>query len=207
MNFKENYYKYKKMNDKLRRQLNLSKAKIEATKKDIDKYTKKLQKLKNKLMDKGLYFWFTKFGKVIAKNIDKELARNSLIKKIEDDEEDYMNTNVYSVSISFIPEEIMSEEKGALEITILEYTVKTKNYSVYLQSQPKSQIRIYYKYDEIKKFKLSHLKNIIIGISNNKINSSKIYHYKDIKSIVNNGNITSTKTNTNTNTNINTKNK
>lgn len=195
MNYEEKYYKYKNKNQNLYPLLALTLTLTPtltggATKKkkqpilDKTKYLELLYTIQNSLQDRGSNFWYSPTGKIIAKNIDKTLAYNSLIKRVEDDE-DYINTIAYSINIIFHPNHITDQKKGPLEISIAAHLIKKDPQEgiIYLKSVNKP-ITIYYRADELRKFKLSHLRNLILAINKNKINDSKIYYYHNVKNIV-----------------------
>ena len=152
---------------------------------DKDKYLKKLLMLKEKIKQKGFSFWFDSEGHILSKHVSDTDAKRKVLKKINSDYESYDGNIIAKIDINFLPEEILSDEQGGLELNIEVYKIgkEGKNISLSLRDENRSLMRVYYKYDELKKFKMSHLKSLAVALINKKIkkvNAFKFYHYDDV---------------------------
>lgn len=152
-----------------------------------NEYIKKLNKIKKQLDKKGYYFWFDKEETLLSKNVDKKLAKIKFLNKVK-------KTNSYddkfiAIEISVDKNNIMNDNTGGLELIISIEKIKQRNNGLgtELIDDKNNIMRLYYRYDELDKFKLTDLKKIASMMLNKKIkkfSSLKYYHYEDIKKLI-----------------------
>lgn len=149
------------------------------------KYLKQLYKIQQKLIkDQLLSLWFNSNGYLIAKSNDPTTSQQKVLQKIKKFEDEFIGEILINVEIEFLPTEIMSDKQGGLELNIHINRVDQvgKYIALALKNKTGSLMRLYYKYDELDKFKLSDIKKIVLLLLDKTIipHAFTYYHYDDI---------------------------
>lgn len=150
---------------------------------------RKLMKINKKLKEKGLSYWIDEDGKILAKDILIDDAKRKFLKKVTKDINEYIGKNVANVNIHILPDQLEDDETGVIEIFIEVVTIKkmTKNISLNLRNDKNSIIRIYYRPNELDRFKLTHIKIFAEALLNGIIKKTdpfKYYHLNDLDDVV-----------------------
>lgn len=172
--------------DKYIKYVNKIKLQTGGSKKDKNYYLQKLLDIQKKIKEKGYVYWFDEEGKLLACDTYDTKAREKILKQIKKNKDDWAGKITVTIIISLDSKEIMDEETGGLELKIrVNKTIYNgSSISIPARDEEASLMKLYYKYDELKKFKLSDLKKIAIFMGQMKmkyIDPFKFYHYKDIK--------------------------
>lgn len=141
-----------------------------------------LKNISKKLSLKGQYFWFDKDGKLISYDKIQKNAKTKFLKKSKDK----LDEKFVNICISINKKDVMDEETGGLElfITVERIIERNEKYGTELYKKD-TLMRLFYSYDELKKFKLKDLHNIAKYVGNKrKYKPLKYYHYSDIQKYI-----------------------
>lgn len=167
---------------------------------EIKKKKKTLKKLEKKIKDVGLSFWYDVNGKLIVRQKTHEEGYAKMKRLILKDIDKYADKNIIAFDVYLNPLNIgkkykkKEDESGVVKFDIHVHKIVVVNYEKKLVSiEPRqpistSNIRLFYRDDEIKKVKISHGKKIALALLKNKIkkiNPFKFYHLEDFEDILN----------------------
>ena len=153
---------------------------------DETKYLKLFKKIKTNVKDKGNVLWFDSDGTLLKKGTSFSETKQSIIKKIKKDKKVWNGEVICSINIRFVSDDIMNAESGAIDIAIDvdQIYVKGDFLAIHQKDETNSLMRLFYRYDELDKFKLTDMKRLALMMIKNdmkKVNAFKFYHYEDVE--------------------------
>ena len=149
-----------------------------------------IKKIEENVVKKGKNHWYDHTGKLIINGNNGASTKKKLIDIIKQNKKKYIDKNIMHVSVVFYYDQDLFLDKtmGPFEIQSVIYVVKEVLGKISLQLNDKSGslVRIFYSLNEMKYFKIMHMKKIAILAGSGKLKTTliKYYHYKDIKKLL-----------------------